>query len=335
MTAPRSATSNDPRPTEADGLVERYVWAVTRRLATGQRDDVAAELRASIWDSIEDRTAPGDRGAGEDVVRAVLTELGDPERLAGEYSAAPRHLIGPAVYDDWRRSIRALLVAVPPIVTLVVIATALWTDSDARPAAIVVDGVWSGFQTALQILFWVTLAFWIVERTGTSLGRPEWDPDQLPEPPRERAIGVDELVWGVGIAVVGLFWLAWQQLRSPIERDGERVPMLNPDLWSGWLPVLAVLLVAIAVLAVASYAVGRWTLRVTVASIVLDLTLFAYFVALSLSTEVANPALFSGDYPELGVEGTLVVSAAVITVWGIVDAVRGHRAECRADRSTP
>lgn len=38
-------------------LVDRYIWAVVKRLPAEQRDDVADELRATIADMLEGRGA--------------------------------------------------------------------------------------------------------------------------------------------------------------------------------------------------------------------------------------------------------------------------------------
>jgi hypothetical protein len=55
-------------------LTDRYVHEVVRRIPVDQRDDVAAELRTTIADTVDAR----DSGDAE---RDVLTEMGDPIRL--------------------------------------------------------------------------------------------------------------------------------------------------------------------------------------------------------------------------------------------------------------
>lgn len=45
----------------------------------------------------------------------MLTELGDPMRLAAGYTGRPLHLIGPAVYPDWLRLVKLLLGIIVPL----------------------------------------------------------------------------------------------------------------------------------------------------------------------------------------------------------------------------
>ena len=46
--------------------------------------------------------------------RAVLTDLGDPDKLAAGYTDRPLHLIGPRYYLDWWRLLKLLLWIVLP-----------------------------------------------------------------------------------------------------------------------------------------------------------------------------------------------------------------------------
>ncbi len=92
-------------------LTDRYVETAMRTVPEGQRADLAAELRASIDDQLEARVAQGElRDAAE---RAVLTDLGDPEKLAADYTDRPLWLIGPRYYLTWWRLTKLLWAIVP------------------------------------------------------------------------------------------------------------------------------------------------------------------------------------------------------------------------------
>ena len=65
-------------------MTDRYIAAALKGVRAEQRQDVAAELRGSIADAVDARMAQGD--APEAAELAVLVELGDPIRLAAEYS---------------------------------------------------------------------------------------------------------------------------------------------------------------------------------------------------------------------------------------------------------
>jgi hypothetical protein len=95
-------------------LKERYLAAVLRMIPVDARADIEPELRSAIDDAIEEMTKDGATGA--DAERAVLTALGDPARLAADYSNRPLWLIGPAYYLAWLRMMGWLLRTLPALV---------------------------------------------------------------------------------------------------------------------------------------------------------------------------------------------------------------------------
>ncbi|MFC9686866.1 HAAS signaling domain-containing protein [Streptomyces sp. NPDC056948] len=96
-------------------LTDRYVAEVVRRIPADQRGDVADELHATIADTVEAR-GQADSEAAE---REVLTEMGDPIRLAAQYADRPLALIGPGFYPTYIRLLTVLLSTVLPVVTAV------------------------------------------------------------------------------------------------------------------------------------------------------------------------------------------------------------------------
>ena len=81
-------------------LIERYIYQVTRRLPKDQRDDVALELGEMIGDMIEGKGSTAEK---------VLTELGDPARLAEQYQDVTHCLIGPEYYDTYLWFVKVVL----------------------------------------------------------------------------------------------------------------------------------------------------------------------------------------------------------------------------------
>ena len=73
----------------------------------------------------------------------------------------------------------------------------------------------------------------------------------------------------VTLLVVALA-LVWQQVSSPVRLDGETVPVLDPALWSSWLPVLLALLVLQGALVLGVHRTGRWTWRTAGVGAALD-----------------------------------------------------------------
>ena len=66
-------------------LIERYLYAITRRLPAKQRADVAEELRTLISDMLDERCGSLPPTAKD--VRVVLTELGTPGEMVRKYTS--------------------------------------------------------------------------------------------------------------------------------------------------------------------------------------------------------------------------------------------------------
>ncbi|MGW4154234.1 permease prefix domain 1-containing protein [Micromonospora chersina] len=309
-------------------LTDRYLTATLRAVPQQRRAELADELRASIEDMIEDRTAGGqDRGAAE---REVLTELGNPEQLAARYTDRRLQLIGPRYFLVWWRVLRTLLTFIPAIVG--VVTGVVKATVGGEPGAAVGAGVASGMQTAVQIAFWVTLCFAVLERTDTSLNLPEWTVDQLPEETRERQVTLVDSCASIVFLLVAVAFLPWQHFQPWLSGDGSRLPMINPALWSFWLPALIVVLVATVGLEIAKYRAGRWTWPLVAVNAALNLAFAAPLVWLLLTDRLLNPALIErfawlreGGAEDVAQVATVVT--AVVVVWDVIDsAVKARKA---------
>ncbi|MFB8768399.1 permease prefix domain 1-containing protein [Nocardiopsis alba] len=150
----------DDRKTETT-LTDRYVWTVTRHLGAEAGPDVARELRASIRDRVEAGIEAGNDPATAE--REALTELGDPETLAREYGELPRHLIGPALYPDYVRLLRALLAILAPL-ALALLFVDRFESGAGGLGEIGVEAAVVLVTVTVHVAFWTTLVFAIIER---------------------------------------------------------------------------------------------------------------------------------------------------------------------------
>jgi hypothetical protein len=314
-------------------LTDRYVTATVRDLDDDQRAEVERELRTTIEDMIDGHLEAGAASRPE-AERAVLVELGDPVRLAAGYTGRPLYLIGPGVYPQWRRVLTVLLSTLVPLVAAVNLVVRLFVDDietqGVGPA--VVSALWVGFMVAVNVVFWVTVAFALAERgkvtTGVEVG---WNPDQLPDDVGPGRVGLGETVASVGFLVAAGLAIIWQQTSSPVTSGGESVPVLDPDLWSGVLPWLLLVLVAQAVLAVLAYRRGRWTTALALGNVALDLAFALPLLVLLRAGDLYNPAfvdvLVEGGWAEAERDLTLstVIGVVVVLVWSVVETLRNLR----------
>lgn len=314
-------------------LTDRYVHAVTRSLREEQRAEIERELRASLGDAIEARIEAGaDAAAAE---RDIIVELGDPDRLAAGYAERPLHLIGPTYYLDWWRLLKLLVGIVAPIAFAALLAVNLFTDP-ADVGGAFGQAFTVAFTVIVQLAFWVTVVFAIIERSAGAKAKPltHWTPDLLPELPEGPRIGIVETVLGT----VGLLFFAaaivWQHLSSLfLDAAGDPIPLLNPDLWSFWIPWFLGVIVLEIVFLLVTFARGRHTWLLAGVNVVLGLLFTVPALWLLLTGQLINPEFVAAAGATPQVMEWIVTGATItvvgFTIWDIIDgflkAWRSHR----------
>ncbi len=302
-------------------LTDRYVWGVLSAVPERQRDDLEPEIRALIADAIEARTADaGDAAAAE---RAALTELGDPEILAARYTDRALYLIGPSYFLDYRRLLGLLLSIVVPTVTLAVLFAGFIAGTAVAQAA--ANAVLAGLGVGVQLAFWVTLVFALVERNAARGGGPllAWTPDRLPSVPSPSRLGAGEAMLSVAAATLVIGVIAWQ---PPFFIDGRTVPFLDPALGAFWFPWFVVVAVLQIGFTLAFYAARRWTWTSAAINAVLDAAFAIPAVWLLGAGRVLSPEAVA-EMDRIGAGAALAPSAAVgmvgIVAIGAWDAIEG------------
>ena len=317
-------------------LTDRYVDAAMRTVPEKQRDDLGAELRASIDDQVDARVANGE--PHEAAERAVLTELGDPDKLAAEYTDRPLWLIGPRYYLTWWRLTKVLWAIVPACAAF---GVALGQTLAGESFGEIVGTVWSvALAVVVHIGFWTTLVFFIVERSasGARTGLVgTWSPDDLPDP-RPRGAGLGDLVASLVFLAVAAGAIIWDHfIGVGYTSDAGWVSFLAPDLWPWWIGALFVLMVLEALLAVSVYARGRWDIGSATVNLFLNLTIAGGALWLLSQQQLINPEFFPALMPADSAETVYSVVSTVfgfgivgIAIWDTVDsflkAARARRA---------
>lgn len=309
-------------------LSERYVQAALRAVPAAQRRDLEREIRALVGDAIEAKAVQAD--TSEAAERAALTDLGDPALLAARYTGRTAYLIGPGLYPEWRRILTVLLPIIVPIVGAVVVTANLLEGSTAGES--IAAGGSAAFNVAVQTLFWFTLIFAIAERTSGAapLAPRAWSPDALPALDARGRIGIPEVVAAVAANVVLLVALLWVQLRPPIVIDGEAVPLLDPLLWSFWLPWFIVVTLLEILLTIGVYIRGQWTYGYAAANALLGAAFAVPGIYLLANGLLLNPVIVDaiseagGNWLQVS---TVVVGVAIaaIVAWDAIDGFRKAR----------
>ena len=292
-------------------LTERYITATITQLPEDLRGEVEPELRASITDAVDARVAQGDDP--ESAERAVLNDLGDPVVLAAGYADRPLQLIGPKYYVAWSRLLKRVLLIIPPIV--LVVAAFAQILAGGNVGQVIAEAVLATISTILHVCFWVTLAFAVMERTGTDLGI-SWDVDHLPEPKETRA-GLSDMIGSLvflGLLIAAIFW---DQTVGFVRVLDERIPILNPDLWPWAMAAFFGLIVLEIIFAVVLYIRRGWDTLMAVANTLLSVAFFTWIVSI-----LARGELLSTEFTALFVNNGLSFDT-LYTVAVIVGFIAG------------
>lgn len=246
-------------------LTDRYVELTLRRLPAKQREDIERELRTSISDAVDDRIDAGSDPT--EAEHAVLTELGDPARLAADYADRPLHLIGPGYYLDYVRLVVAILVTVVPAVALATAFINILGDGSA--GSVIAATIGTAVTTAVHIAFWTTLLFAVIERTSGRRKAPvrQWTPDALPQPASRRALHGTVIAESVAVVLLTTFVMLSPVVSTQVDAAGNPIAILSPWLWqTGVVYVfLGLAITALGITVAKSYL--RWSIPVAVTAV--------------------------------------------------------------------
>ena len=305
-----------------NSLTDRYVWAAARTLPETQRADFGRELRERIGDVIDARVERG--AAPADAEHAALVELGDPVQLASSYIDRPLQLIGPKYFLTWWRLLKLLLVIVVPISAAGLLLAQL--ISGAEIGEMIGTTIGTAISVGVHLCFWVTLVFAVLERSpGTSVPVTTWTPEQLPQPRDDARAGrLGDLIASVVFLVLFAIAIVWQQ-SGAIWVNGERqpIPVLDPALWSFWIPWFLVLIVLEIVFAIFIYLRG-WTWVLAGLNVLLNVAFAVPALWLFLSGQLFAPEFVEAIGWPWGEASGVTVAVFVfgvigVTVWDIID----------------
>ncbi|MFJ7747629.1 HAAS signaling domain-containing protein [Peribacillus sp. NPDC097295] len=287
-------------------LIEVYIHEVTRRVPEKGRADIALELRSTIEDMLHDNYSEKD-------VKEVLEKLGNPATLASGYRDQPMHLIGPRYFDIYV-SLLKMIVPIAAVISLIAMIAEYFIGYSGDEAILNVVlnimgvGIGSIIEVGVQVFFWLTLIFAIIERTDKGKDQQpltaslkKWTPDDLkniPFIPKEKAIKKFEvfgsLMW---TAIWATLYFYANQLVGVYENGGGGVglefviPALNQDILLRYWPFVLVIIALEIGLALYKLIKGQWTKKMAIFNTVLELsaTVVCIFI-------LSNPKLMNQEF---------------------------------------
>jgi hypothetical protein len=275
-------------------LTDRYVTATLRAVPEKSRGDLERELRASIEDAIEARAGKGEALDAAEI--AVLTELGDPVQLAASYAGPPRYLIGPRVFHAYVRTLTAVLAFSVSVVWALFLT--VWVVSGDSLLVAIPKSMAAALAVALLSAFWTTLGYAVVDSSESARQAAvdafgAWTPVRLPAETSIRAVGVSSAVEAIvgGSICIALIFI--QRSVSPFQdAAGAPIPVLNPVLWSSWIPVLIAIIAAWMVVEFIKLARGSWSVPIAIAFTLVTIASSSVDIYLLGTGQIFNPDFF-------------------------------------------
>ncbi|MGE1104180.1 HAAS signaling domain-containing protein [Peribacillus simplex] len=322
-------------------LIELYIQEVTRRLPEKNREDIALELQSTIEDML-----PVDHT--EQDVKAVLLKLGDPVTLASRYRDRPMHLIGPRYFDVYICLLKMIL----PIAAVISLIGLVGDNPFRDMGNTVVDailiiigkGIAGIVSTGIQVFFWLTISFAILERVDTSKDQSPltkdlkpWTPENLKDIPnisKKKAVPMIEIFASLlGLSVFAALYFNAASLLGVYEKRNDSLIFVTPSfnqevLNSYWLLVSCVVIIGV-LLAIYKLFLRRWTVKLALFHAIYQLLSTLTFIIIISNPDLLNPefiayqrTLFSTDEWKTSIYWGLILISIFFAVY---DSYQGFR----------
>lgn len=249
-------------------MIERYVYAVMKRLPNENKEEIERELYANIDDMLGDDHS-------EVHIESVLLALGEPRKLALQYKTKNRYLISPLYFDDYVRVLKLVMI-IFLVVSLVFNAIDLainyevssFTGLFTQVFTTIFDGI---FTAALQAFAWVTVVFFIIERAEEKSIRKAWKPSNLPEIPKNNDIEIKRSNAVAGLVVETIFSVIFIILLiSYLDKIGIYenfvmvAPLFDNDIVRAFTPILIASIIGSLVVSIFKVFYAKWNLQMKI-----------------------------------------------------------------------
>jgi hypothetical protein len=268
-------------------LIERYVYAVTKRLPQSQREDVGLELSGLIEEMAQDRP-----------VEQILQEMGDPALLADSYRGAERYLVGPNYFDFYLLVLKIVGFAVTLGISIA-LGIGFLFNTPSSVGTFFTQLVGTLFGAYAQAFAWVTITFWIIEwqqkRRGVDAPLEQWSLESLPDVPSRSTIiprsePIASLVFLV-LIFAGLNSAPWILRVTDLEKSIHIVSPFVPHVFQRMLVLINLTIVIAMGIEFAKLYTGVQSKRLAV------LTIGLKFVSLAISLYiVAGSGLWNPNF---------------------------------------
>ncbi len=325
-------------------VIDRYVYAVVKRLPEKSRAEVERELRSNIEDMLPDDYEEAD-------VHQALLSLGNPAALAEQYRETKRYLISPELYGNYIYVLKIVSIVALIALPIAAFAEVLTDDRGDGPFDLLirafVQSILMAFQAAMPVFGIVTLIFAFLERVDKKYsqwpytGKP-WTIKDLNEVPARhpRVIARSESIFSIVISVVfGIAICFYPELLAWYSNDNgdwSSVPIFNESELRPYIPFLLALTAFSVVIATLKLIQQKWTAHLAWLNVLVNVCDIAFICTFFLDPSLvsdafittfatnleADPDTFRGiwDNSKLGLGAFLSIMMAWDGVNGLIKA---------------
>lgn len=275
-------------------IIERYIYAVTKKLPGKTKDDVAKELDSLIDDMLKERC--GNMVPTEKDVKVVLTELGTPTELYEQYAGdGKRWLIGPNYYHTYLFVLKLVLVCEVVGLTIATLVAAVVNGQEM----IWYQAIWQWFgmivSGSISAFGFVTALFAFFEYKEISLDTGSGFDDLPPVPKKEERISKGETIFGIAVSIIFLVvFLICPEIFTCGVINGKMIPIFSTQVIRNTWYILFVFSALGITRDVVKLIDGKYTKRVMLTTTITDFLSAACTVWWLTNKNIANPEFVSG-----------------------------------------
>jgi hypothetical protein len=248
-------------------MIDLYVAEVGKQLPWRGRHDIEAELRSTLQDMLDDRSKRANRPVDDDMIKALLTEYGPPNRVAATYQPA-RYIIGPRLYPFF---IFVLKIVLTVLTVVMAVTLGIQLGSQSLRGTPLVQGMATGLAgilgADLQAFGNMVLVFAILERVMPAREfkfdeeTKEWDPASLTKTEAKNDVKPWDPITSILFTAAALILFNGypQLIGINFVRDGQwtSIPVLTEAFWR-WMPYVNILWALQIALQLVLLRHGRW-----------------------------------------------------------------------------
>ena len=278
-------------------MIERYIYAVVRRLPETIQEEVKNELRSNIYDMLPEN--PSDQ-----VIEALLLELGNPRDMAIKYQPRERYLISPRYFYDYLYVLKIVTIILVLVSVSFGIMETIINNSSNEFFEIVGKIISSVISNGVESIFTsfaiVTIIFVIIENVQLKQPLKPWKIKDLPELPKENKVKISRtatvvsIIFSMTFGIIFIMILAEYHTLIGLYDDSVMVaPFFNPDFIKPFLPLFIISLVLGLSVGILKLRDGQWTKRVAISYTFYEFASLILFIVFITSSKLIDPSFFT------------------------------------------